>query len=82
MTTPSRQDRLRPLEFVMLSAIIAVFIGLVVLMSTRQLMLALIFFGIAFIVSLVGIAMFSLTIKPGDAEKTDLDEQDHEDRGH
>jgi hypothetical protein len=66
----------------MLSAIIAVFIGLVVLMSTRQLMLALIFFGIAFIVSLVGIAMFSLTIKPGDAEKTDLDEQDHEDRGH
>jgi hypothetical protein len=82
VTTPSRQDRLRPLEFVMLSAIIAVFIGLVVLMSTRQLMLALIFFGIAFIVSLVGIAMFSLTIKPGDAEKTDLDEQDHEDRGH
>ncbi|MCU1523873.1 MAG: hypothetical protein JWO18_767 [Microbacteriaceae bacterium] len=82
MTAPSRQDRLRPLEFIVLSAIIAVFIGLVVLMSTRELTLALIFFGIAFIVSLVGIAMFSLAVKPGDAEKTDLDEQDHEGRGH
>ncbi|MET4782837.1 hypothetical protein [Glaciihabitans sp. UYNi722] len=82
MTTPSRQDRLRPLEFIVLSAVIAVFIGLVVLLTTREPMLALIFFGIAFIVSLVAIAMFSLAIKPGDAEKTDLDEQDNEGRDH
>jgi hypothetical protein len=27
VTTPSRQDRLKPLEFIVISAIIAVFIG-------------------------------------------------------
>ena len=82
MTAPSRRDRLRPLEFVVLSAIIATFMGLVVLFSTREPVLALIFFGIAFIVSLVGIAMFSLAVKPGDDEKSDIDEQDREGGGH
>ncbi|MCU1422186.1 MAG: hypothetical protein JWN36_1837 [Microbacteriaceae bacterium] len=76
MTTPSRQDRLRPLEFVVISAIVAVFIGLVVLFTTRQPILALVFFGVAFIVSLVVIAMLSLAIKPNEAEQTDITEQD------
>jgi hypothetical protein len=79
VTTPSRQDRLKPLEFIVLSAIIAVFIGVVVLFSTRQVVLALVFFGIAFIVSLVTIAMLSLAVKPDEAEKIDLGEQD---KGH
>ncbi len=83
MTAPSRQDRLRPLEFIVLSAIIAVFIGLVVLLSTREVILALVFFGVAFIVSLVMIAMLSLAVKPGAAEKIDLETQDREqDHGH
>lgn len=76
MTTPSRQDRLRPLEFVVISAIVAVFIGLVVLFTTRQPILALVFFGVAFIVSLVVIAMLSLAIKPNEAEQSDITEQD------
>ena len=76
MTNPSRQDRLRPLEFIVMSAVIAIFIGLVVLFTTRQPLLALIFFGIAFIVSLVVIAMLSLAIKPDAAEQLDLTEQD------
>ena len=79
MTTPSRQDRLKPFEFIVLSAVIAVFIGVVVLFSTRQIVLALVFFGIAFIVSLVTIAMLSLAVKPDEAEKIDLGEQD---KGH
>ncbi len=83
MTAPSRQDRLRPLEFIVLSAIIAVFIGLVVLLSTREVILALVFFGVTFIVSLVMIAMLSLAVKPGAAEKIDLETQDREqDHGH
>ena len=82
MTAPSRQDRLRPLEFVVLSAIIATFTGLVVLLITREPVLALVFFGVAFIVSLVGIAMFSLAVKPGDAEISDIDEQNREEGGH
>jgi uncharacterized membrane protein YkgB len=79
VTTPSRQDRLKPLEFIVLSAIISVFIGLVVLLSTRQPVLSVIFFGIAFIVTLVTIAMLSLAVKPDEAEKIDLGEQD---KGH
>jgi uncharacterized membrane protein HdeD (DUF308 family) len=82
VTAPSRRDRLRPLEFILISAVIAVFVGLVVLFSTRQATLALIFFGVAFIVSLVGVAMLSLAVKPGDAEKIDLDQQDHDASGH
>lgn len=80
---PSRKDRLRPFEFIVMAAIIAVFIGLVVLMSTRQPTLALIFGGVGFIVSLVVIAMLALAMKPNAAEKIDLTEQDHtSDSGH
>ena len=76
MAAPSRRDRTRPAELLGLSAVFAVFVGLVVLMSTRELVLALIFLGIAFIVSLVGLAMLSLAVRPDKDEKLDLDEQD------
>ncbi len=81
MSTPSRKDRLRPLELVGMAAVVAIFIGIVVLGSTRQIVLSLIFFGVAFIVSLVFIAMLSLAVKPNEAEINDLDEQDHP-KGH
>ncbi len=61
-----------------MAAIVAVFVGLVVLLTTREPILALVFFGVAFIVSLVVLAMLSLAVKPTEAEKTDLDEQNHE----
>ncbi|TFB87762.1 hypothetical protein E3O44_11140 [Cryobacterium algoricola] len=67
---------MKPLELVGLAGVMAVFLGLVVLMSTREPLLALIGFGITFIVVLVVIAMLVLNIKPNDAEKTDIDEQD------
>lgn len=79
---PSRRDRLRPLEFLIIAAVVAVFVGLVVLGTTRQLLLAIIFFGIAFIVTLVTIAMLALAVKPDDAEKLDMRQQDEQDRGH
>ena len=81
MAAPSRRDRTRPVELIGLSAIFAVFVGLVVLMSTREVVLALIFAGIAFIVSLVGLAMLSLAVRPDKDEKLDLDEQDRS-QGH
>jgi uncharacterized membrane protein YkgB len=73
---PSRSEVLKPLELVGLAGVMAVFLGLVVLMSTREPLLALIGFGITFIVVLVVIAMLVLNMKPNDAEKTDIDEQD------
>lgn len=77
---PTRKDRLRPAELIAVSAGMALFVGLIVLLSTREIVLSLIFFGVAFIVVLVAIAMFSLSFKPDDAEIADLKEQDESGR--
>jgi len=74
---PSRSERLRPAELVGFSGVLAVVVGLVVLMSTRDIMLTVISLGITFIVVLIAVAMFTLNMKPNAAEKTDLDEQNH-----
>jgi len=55
----------------------SVFTGLIVLMSTRDIILSLIFTGIAFILVLVILAMLVLAVRPDGDELTDLDEQDH-----
>jgi membrane protein implicated in regulation of membrane protease activity len=73
---PSRREILKPIELLVFAAVAGIFAGLIVLMSTRDMTLALIFFGIAFIVTLVGIAMFALSVKPSDLEKKDIHEQD------
>jgi len=69
---------MRPAEFVGMAAVLALFVGLIVLMSTREPLLALVFFGVAFIVTLVVIALFVLGVKPGEEERQDLAEQNHE----
>ena len=76
MSTPTRRDRLRPAELVGLSAVIAAFTGLIVLMSTRMAYESLVWAGVAFIVSLVSIAMIVLAIKPKRDELTDIEELD------
>ena len=55
----------------------AVFTGLIALMSTRDIILSLIFTGIAFVVVLVVLAMLVLAVRPDGEELTDLDEQNH-----
>ncbi|PRY67991.1 hypothetical protein B0I08_105155 [Glaciihabitans tibetensis] len=80
MTSPSRKDRLRPLELLVLSGIVAVFLGLVVAASTRDFGLGVIFFGVGFILTLMTLAMLALSVKVDDAEQTDLDEQNHTDK--
>jgi hypothetical protein len=67
---------MRPAELLGLSAVFGAFAGLVVLMTTRDIILAVIFFGIAFIVSVVVIAMLVLAMKPNPGEKIELAEQD------
>lgn len=76
---PSRKDRFRPVELLVISAILGIFVGLIVLMSTRELILAAVALGIAFIVALVGLAMFSLAFKPNAEEVSDLEEQNRGD---
>jgi predicted lysophospholipase L1 biosynthesis ABC-type transport system permease subunit len=72
---PSRKDRTRPAELLTLAGIMAVFTGLVVLLSTRDVALAIIFLGIAFIVVLMVLALLVLAVRPDDDEQLDLDEQ-------
>lgn len=73
---PPLRERLRPLELLVISAVLGIFAGLVVLMATRELVLALIFLGVAFIVALVVLAMLALAVAPDLEEQSDLAEQD------
>jgi hypothetical protein len=75
MTAPTKKDRVRPAELLALATGFALFAGLVVLMSTRDIVLSLIFFGLALIVVLVTLAMLSLATRPTGDELLDIDEQ-------
>jgi hypothetical protein len=66
MSEPDRRARTRPLELLGLSAVFALFTGVVVLLSTRDLVLGFIGLGGAFIVSLVVLAMIALATSPPD----------------
>lgn len=79
MSQPSRRDRYRPAELLALSGGIALFAGIVALLSTRDLVLAIVALGIVFILTLITIALLVLAMKPDDEEKFDLDQQN---RGH
>ena len=57
---PSRRERFRPAELIGLSLAAGLFAGLVVLLTARDLGLAVIFLGVAFIVALVVFAMLAL----------------------
>ena len=66
MSKPDRRARTRPAELLGLAGALAVFAGLVVLLSTRDLLIALIAFGVSFIVALVVFAMIALAASPPD----------------
>lgn len=76
METPSLRDRLRPLELLIIAAVIGVFTGLVILLTTREFWLAGIGFGVAFILALMTTALLALSAKPNAEERSDLEEQD------
>ncbi len=59
-----RRERTRPIELIGLAAVFAVFVGGGVMLFTRQWLLALEFFGVTFIISLVVLAMLMLAIGP------------------
>ena len=61
---PSRRDRLKPLELIGFAVVLSVFAGLVILMATREIALAGIFAGSAFIVTVMVVALVGLGGKP------------------
>lgn len=58
--SPTRRDRLRPLELVGFSGVLAVFAGLVVLLVTRDVIRSGIGAGISFIVVVLVLALLGL----------------------
>ena len=80
-TQPSKRDRTRPAELLGFSGVIALFVAVVVVLSSRDLMLGVIALGATFILSLVIVATLSLTVNASAEERIDLDEQDRE-QGH
>ncbi|MEN9620917.1 MAG: hypothetical protein RL499_1110 [Actinomycetota bacterium] len=72
MTEPPTPMRLRPAELVALAALVAVFVALITLMVTRELVFSLIVFGGTFVLDLVVLAMLMLAItpnRPADGER-------------
>lgn len=61
---PTRRERFRPLELLGLAFVAALFTGLVVLFTTRDLRLSAFFLGGAFVVALVVLAMLALVVGP------------------
>ena len=53
---PSLRERLRPAEVLGLAAVLSLFVGGAVLFSTRDWQLAVVFFGVAFVVSVLMLA--------------------------
>lgn len=79
--TPSRRDRLRPLELLGFSAVLGVFAGGIVFFATRDWVLALVFLGVAFIVSVMMVALVGLGGKPSQEDleaRKDLQRPDSE----
>jgi hypothetical protein len=65
---------MRPFEVIGLAVIVGVFSGIVVILSTRNLTLAAIWMGVAFIAMLVLSATVVLMIQPRKEELADIEE--------
>jgi hypothetical protein len=72
--TSSRRDRMRPFEVIGLAVIVGAFTGIIALVSTRNLTLAAIWLGVAFIAMLVLSATILLMIQPRKRELADIEE--------
>lgn len=60
----SRSEKTRPLELVGISIAVSVFIGAIVLMVTKDVQVATVFAGTAFIVTILVLAMLVLATSP------------------
>jgi len=81
MTQPSRKDRMRPIEYLLFAGGIALFSGLVTLLTTRDIIVTVIIFGIIFILGLMTLALLALAMKPDAAELNDIDAQNQAESG-
>ena len=70
---PSIRERTRPAELLGIAGVLAVFTALISFMASREIVLSLIFGGLAFIVSLVVLAMLALSVAPDGEERAEIE---------
>jgi hypothetical protein len=68
---PSRRDRMRPVELLVMAGVFGLFVGAFVFMGTREWGLALIMAGVAFVASLVIIATLLIAVGPKTDDRVD-----------
>ncbi|WP_425845045.1 ABC transporter ATP-binding protein [Agrococcus sp. TSP3-2-1] len=73
---PTRKQQLKPFEYLAFAGAAGLFIGLIVFMTVRDVVLALIFGGVAFILTLLLTATLMLAVKPKGRASADLDKRD------
>lgn len=76
MPSPSRRDRMRPVELLGMAAVFGVFVGGFVFMGSREWGLSLIMAAVAFIASLVVLATLLIAVgggKPDDGRVDPVD---------
>ena len=69
--TPTRREKMKPVELLVMAAIFGVFVGAFVFMGTRQWGLSLIMAAVAFIASLVVLATLLIAAGPKVDERVD-----------
>lgn len=73
---PTRRQQLKPFEYLAFAAVAGAFVGLVILLSVRDVVLALVFGGVGFIGTLLITATLMLAIKPKGRAAADLDKRE------
>lgn len=73
---PTRKQQLKPFEYLAFAGAAGLFIGLIVFMTVRDVVLALIFGGVGFILTLLLTATLMLAVKPKGRSSADLDKRD------
>jgi uncharacterized membrane protein len=70
---PTWRERTRPAELLGIAGVLAVFTALISLMASRDLVLSLIFGALAFILSVVVLAMLALAVAPNGEERAEIE---------
>ena len=69
--TPTRREKMKPVELLVMAGVFGVFVGAFVFMGTREWGLALIMAAVAFIASLVSLATLLIAAGPKLDERVD-----------
>lgn len=81
MTQPKRRAVLKPFELLGISAVMAGFVLLILLLTTQDFVLGLIFAGVAFIVAILVLAMLVLSYSPNPDTEIYLDRFENAETG-